>query len=45
VRQEAEKELLAEAVLGGILNQARDNARTTVTGLLLGLGFEKVEVQ
>ena len=45
VRQEAEKELLAEAVLGGILNQARDNARTTVTGLLLGLGFEKVDVQ
>lgn len=45
VRQEAEKELLAEAVLGGILGQARDNARTTVTGLLLGLGFEKVEVQ
>jgi len=45
VRQEAEKELLAEAVLGGILIQARDNARTTVTGLLLGLGFEKVEVQ
>jgi hypothetical protein len=44
VRQEAEGELLQEAALGGILNNARDNARVTVTTLLLGLGFEKVEV-
>ncbi|MBZ5504828.1 MAG: DUF4230 domain-containing protein [Acidobacteriia bacterium] len=44
VRQEAEGELLQEAVLGGIMTNARDNARTTVTTLLLGLGFEKVEV-
>jgi hypothetical protein len=44
VRQEAEGELLQEAVLGGIMTHARDNARTTVTTLLLGLGFEKVEV-
>jgi len=44
VRQEAEGELLQEAVLGGIMTNARDNARATVTTLLLGLGFEKVEV-
>ena len=45
VRQEAEKQLLEEAVTGGILNQARENARATVTSLLLGLGFEKVDVE
>jgi hypothetical protein len=44
VRQEAERQLLQEAVVGGIMNTARQNARTTVTSLLLGLGFEKVEV-
>jgi uncharacterized protein DUF4230 len=45
VRQEAEGQLLQEAVLGGILSHARDNARSTITTLLLGLGFEKVEVE
>lgn len=44
VRQEAEGELLQEAAVGGILANARDNARTTVTTLLLGMGFEKVEM-
>jgi hypothetical protein len=44
VRQEAEGELLQEAAVGGILNNARDNARVTVTTLLLGLGFENIEV-
>jgi len=44
VRQEAEGELLQEAAVGGIIANARDNARTTVTTLLLGMGFEKVEV-
>ena len=44
VRQQAEGELLEEASKGGILQSARDNARTTLTTLLLGLGFEKVEV-
>jgi hypothetical protein len=44
VRQEAEGELLQEAALGGIMANARDNARATVTSLLLGMGFEKVEV-
>lgn len=45
VRQEAEGELLQEAALGGIMANARDNARATVTSLLLGMGFEKVEVE
>ncbi|MGH9638351.1 MAG: DUF4230 domain-containing protein, partial [Candidatus Angelobacter sp.] len=44
VRQEAEGELLQEAALGGIIINARDNARATVTTLLQGMGFEKVEV-
>lgn len=44
VRREAEQQLLQEAVVGGIMNNARDNARTTVTSLLLGLGFETVTV-
>jgi hypothetical protein len=44
VRQEAERELLAEAVQDGILTTARQNAQGTLTGLLLGLGFQSVEV-
>jgi hypothetical protein len=44
VRQEAERQLLAEAVQDGILTTARQNAQSTITGLLLGLGFENVEV-
>jgi hypothetical protein len=44
VRREAERQLLEEALQDGILNTARQNARTTITSLLLGLGFEKVEV-
>jgi hypothetical protein len=44
VRQEAEGELLQEAGVGGIIANARDNARATVTTLLLGIGFERVEV-
>jgi hypothetical protein len=45
VRQEAEGELLEEAGRGGILNNARENARATVTSLLLGMGFDKVNVE
>lgn len=45
VRQEAERQLLAEAVQDGILTTARQNAQSTITGLLLGLGFENVDVQ
>jgi Protein of unknown function (DUF4230) len=45
VRQQAEQELKEEALQDGILAVARVNARSTVTGLLLALGFEKVEVE
>jgi len=44
VRREAERQLLDEALQDGILNTARQNARTTITSLLMSLGFEKVEV-
>lgn len=45
VRLQAEGELLEEAGRAGILATARENARTTLTSLLLGMGFEKVEVE
>lgn len=45
VRQQAEGELLDEAGRSGILNTARQNARSTLTSLLLGMGFEKVEIE
>jgi len=45
VRQEAERELLEAALQDGILNTARQNARSTLTGMLTGLGFEKVEFE
>jgi uncharacterized protein DUF4230 len=44
VRQQAERELTQEALQGGILATARENARATVTSLLLGLGFETVDI-
>ena len=43
VRQEAERQLYQAALLDGILTTAKGNARTTLTSLLQGLGFEKVE--
>src|SRR5260370_40302279 len=43
VRQEAERQLLEAALQDGILNTAKQNARSTLTGMLTGLGFEKVE--
>jgi hypothetical protein len=45
VRQQAEQELREEALQDGILAIARVNARSSVTSLLLGLGFERVEVE
>lgn len=45
VRQQAEGELLEEATRGGILTSANQNARNTLVSLLLGLGFEKVNVE
>jgi hypothetical protein len=43
VRQQAEQQLRDAALQDGILNTAQQNARTTITGLLKGLGFEDVE--
>ena len=43
VRQEAERQLQQAALLDGILKTANANARTTLTSLLQGLGFEGVE--
>jgi hypothetical protein len=43
VRQEAERELLAAALADGILQTAQQNATATITSLLQGLGFEKID--
>jgi hypothetical protein len=45
VRQEAEHQLQAAALADGILQTAQKNARATVTSLLQGMGFEKVEFE
>ena len=45
VRQEAERQLYQAALLDGILQTAKGNARATLTSLLQGLGFEKVEFE
>lgn len=43
-RREAERQLTQAALDGGILRTAAANARTTLTSLLNGLGFESVNV-
>ena len=45
VRQEAERQIQAAALQGGILEIAEKNARQTVTSMLTGLGFTKVEIR
>jgi len=45
VRQEAERQLQQSAVVDGILKSADQNARSTVTGMLTGLGFTQVSLQ
>ncbi len=45
VRQEAEHQLQQAALDGNILKTADDNARSTVTSLLRGLGFSDVRFQ
>jgi hypothetical protein len=45
VRQEAERQLLEAALADGILRTAQQNAATTITSLLQGLGFEKIEFE
>ena len=43
VRQEAERQIHDAAVADGILNTAQQNARTTLTSLLQGLGLAEVK--
>ena len=45
VRQEAERQLQEAALAGGILKTAQQNATVTITSLLQGLGFEKIEFE
>jgi len=45
VRQEAERQLQQAALADGILKTANTNARSTLTSLLQGLGFESVEFE
>ena len=44
VRAQAQQQLLQAALADGVLNKASQNARTAVTTMLLGLGFQEVEV-
>jgi Protein of unknown function (DUF4230) len=43
VRQEAERQLQQAALADGILRNAQQNAASTITSLLQGLGFEKID--
>jgi len=45
VRQEAERQLLEAAMADGILRTAQQNGSSTITSLLQGLGFEKIEFE
>ncbi|HEY2823334.1 MAG TPA: DUF4230 domain-containing protein [Candidatus Acidoferrum sp.] len=45
VRQEAERQLTEAALQDGILAMASQNGKTTIAGLLRGIGFHDVSVQ
>lgn len=45
VREEAERQLQQAALVDGILKSAEQNARSTVSGMLTGLGFTQVALQ
>lgn len=45
VRAKAQQDLQQSALTDGILNTARKNASATLTTMLLGLGFEQVQVE
>jgi hypothetical protein len=45
VREEAERQLLQSALQDGILKTAADNARSTISGMLKGLGFHEVDTR
>jgi hypothetical protein len=44
VREEAERQLQQAALQEGILKSAEQNARSTLSSMLKGLGFERVEI-
>jgi Protein of unknown function (DUF4230) len=44
VRQKAEQQIRDGAMADGILQKAQQNAQTTVKSMLLGLGFESIQV-
>ena len=45
VRVEAERQLQQAALQDGILKTAKDNARTTISGMLQGFGFHEVDIR
>ena len=45
VREEAERQLHQAALQDGILKIAADNARSTISGMLKGLGFQEVDIR
>jgi hypothetical protein len=45
VREEAERQLQQAALQDGILKTAGDNARTTLSSMLKGFGFQEVEIK
>jgi len=45
VRQEAERQLQEAALADGILRAAQQNAASTISSLLQGLGFEKIDFE
>ena len=45
VRQEAERQLQEAAMADGILKAAQQNAASTISSLLQGLGFEKINIE
>jgi hypothetical protein len=45
VRQEAERQMQEAALADGILRTARQNAASTISSLLQGLGFEKIDFE
>ena len=45
VRVEAERQLQQAALQDGILKTASDNARSTISSMLQGLGFREVDIQ
>ncbi len=45
VREEAERQLQQAALQDGILKTAADNARSTISGMLQGFGFQEIEIR